>query len=121
MRSRLGGWRISAIGCMLLVAASLFGGCGEEPSSTGTATPERAINLPLTFEADGGRTAGRARFIARGAGAALFLGDSGPTFAIGSGDGPRAAVRLGLQNAREGLRPVAGERLPGVVNSYVGA
>lgn len=116
MRSGLGRIIGAAATCAALAA------CGDQadletPVASGGATS--AVQVPIAFEADGGRSGGRARFVARGPGGAMLLGDEGPAFALGNAR-RSSTVRFELPRARPGLRPVAGRRLEGVVNSFVG-
>ena len=76
----------------------------------------RAAALPLVFEANGGRTDPRARFISHGEGYTLFVT---PTESVWSLGGGRSVVRTRLVGARP-ARVAGRERLPGTVNSLVG-
>jgi hypothetical protein len=88
---------------------------------TQTRTPAAPAVTPaaqLAFEPAAGRFGEDVRFVARAKRMALYVGDQGSTVVLGGKQ--RATVRTRLVGARtpqaSGVR-----RLPGVVNSYVGA
>ncbi len=77
-------------------------------------------SLPLSFEANNGRTDRRADFISRGSGYSLFLTGEGAVLDLETPDGGAHVLRMGLAGADRSA-PVAGiDRLPGEVNSLVG-
>jgi hypothetical protein len=57
--------------------------------------------LPLSFEANGGQTDRRVKFISRGSGYSLFLTSDGAVLALGSADSnvPQNLVRMTLAGA----------------------
>jgi uncharacterized repeat protein (TIGR01451 family) len=78
---------------------------------------------PLRFEANGGQYAPEVRYAARGVGYGVVLTPTGATLSLAAGD--RGAVVAMVLADRAGAparaRAVAGgERLPGVVNRYIG-
>lgn len=97
-------------------------GCGSAPGPGRDAPRAGSTRLPVTFEADGGRS-GRpdVRLIARGRSGELALADGGPRFTLSGRDGLDRTVTLGLVGARSGVRPHGTGQLGGVVNSYEGA
>src|SRR4051794_22838021 len=78
-----------------------------------------ALKLPLAFEANGGRTDSRARFIARGSGYAMFFTDRGTVVRVRGRHGD-ATVRTALVGASGAGRPQGSAMLPGRINSLVG-
>jgi hypothetical protein len=82
------------------------------------ATPAMTPAAQLAFEPAAGRFGDHVRFVARAKRMALFVGDQGSTVVLG-GKRP-AVVRTRLVGTRT-TRAAGSRRLPGVVNSYVGA
>lgn len=105
----------SLIAFVALGAAALSWLSVHEPFSGARPGPALAASAPrpLAFERNDGQTDARVRFVARGAGGAVFVTDDGLTIAP-RGDG-RAPLRLGFDGAAAAHVDGA-ERLPGHVN-----
>jgi hypothetical protein len=113
----------SAIVAPVVVCLALSASAGDRhdgvPASGRDAAASGAVRaggLPLTFEANGGRTDKRARFIAHGGGYTLFITPRESVMALGDG---RAVVRTRLVGARA-ARVEGVDRLAGKVNYLVG-
>ncbi len=75
--------------------------------------------LPLTFEANAGRTDSRFDFLNHGRGYSLGLGASGASIQLAGSKRRQETLDIGLLGAADPAA-VPAERLPGVVNSFVG-
>ena len=74
---------------------------------------------PLAFEANRGQADAQAKYLARGAGYAVFLTPGEAVISLRDGRSARAVVRVRPVGANADARLVADEELPGVVN-YAG-
>lgn len=85
-------------------------------SSTRAPSPERrSVPMPMAFEANEGQTDPRVRFIARGAGYALFLTSTEAVLAHGTD-----AIHMAFRGASKGARIVPVDRRPGGTNYLIG-
>lgn len=100
------------------VAAVSFGGCGHAPAppAPDQALAARFVQLALAFAPNEGQIDGRARFIARGSGATVFVGDD---FVVLGGR--HGALRIRPAGANPSAPPVARGRLAGRANYLLGA
>jgi len=92
----------------------------SESQSARTQAVDAYGSLPLAFEANQGQARAGVRFLARGSGYGLALTRTGATLALHRTDGGAAALRLRFAGASQGVRLVAGRRLPGKVNYLLG-
>src|SRR3954451_7158902 len=98
-------------------AFGLLGSQGAPPARTPAAMAASAVRLPLAFEANGGRTDPRVRFLARGEGYTMFFTDRDAVFSL-RGTGNRAAVvRTRLVGSSGAAAVTGGGLLPGHINS----
>jgi len=90
-------------------------------AKAGAAASASYSRLPLAFEANGGRSEERVKFLARGSGYSIFLTPNSSVLSLSRGkDKAPAVLRTTLVGARSNPS-VAGEaKLPGVVNAYKG-
>jgi len=76
--------------------------------------------FPASFELNAGQTDAAVKFLARGRGYALFLTQDEAVLALTKGPGEAAVVRMSLVGARPPPRVTGLEKLPGIVNYFVG-
>ena len=76
--------------------------------------------IPLSFEANGRRTDGRVKYLARGPGYTLFLTPRESVVSLEHDDGRRAVIRTSLVGAAADPAVEGARRLPGKINSFVG-
>src|SRR4029079_4660590 len=107
---------LSAIVAPLLVWLPPSASAGDRRVAEPMAKAVQTGGLPLVFEANGGRTDPRVRFIAHGGGYTLFVTPRESVIALHHG---RAAVRTRLVGARA-ARVEGVDRLAGRVNYLVG-
>ncbi|HEV8580782.1 MAG TPA: SBBP repeat-containing protein [Thermoanaerobaculia bacterium] len=105
---------MNVLRCFLfgLLAASLIAAHAASPNPDLSA---KRTSLPLAFEPNVGQTDPRVRFLARGAGATLFL--TGPEAVLSLRGG--AVLRMRLEGAGAGTAEAL-EPLPGVTHYYTG-
>lgn len=104
-----------AAAALLLSGGALTLAARPAPAPPAARRPEAMLSrLPLTFEENRGQTDRQIRFLARGAGYALFLKPTEATFRLGSGRG--AVVRMALAGAN-GKAELRGEQ-PGTARSH---
>jgi hypothetical protein len=108
--------RLVVLAPVLALLPALIPSRGTQARSP--AVPAVSPAAQLAFEPAAGRFGDNVRFVARTKRMALLVGDEGSTIVLG--DTERAVVRTRLVGALTG-RPSGARRLPGVVNSYVGA
>jgi uncharacterized repeat protein (TIGR01451 family) len=77
--------------------------------------------LPLRFEHNAGQFGEGVAFAARGLGYGVVLTDSGATLGLSSTTGQTATVTMSLAGASRRPSVTGRERLPGVVNHYIGS
>jgi hypothetical protein len=107
---------LSAIVAPLVAWVALSAPLGQQRVAAPSPKAAQAAGLPLVFEANGGRTDPRARFIAHGGGYTLFVTPRESVMTLGRGD---AVLRTRLVGARP-ARVEGVDRLRGKVNSLVG-
>ncbi len=111
---------------LILPLADAFGqsptaAIGPPPAGHAGPTAGRAHakdwgSLPFLFERNDGQADPRVAFLARAAGATIFLHRDGATFALGGG----AAIAMRFEGASEEAAVLGAERLPGVTRYYLG-
>jgi hypothetical protein len=96
--------------------------------SAGSRAQDAYGQLPLSFEANRGQADGRADFITRAGGATVFLSPREAAFVLplldegASGAAPRRlhTLRMKIDGANEAPRAEGLDRLPGIVNYFIG-
>lgn len=91
--------------------------------AAGDGTPHQSLaQVPLYFERNDGQVDSRVTFLARGDGYDVFLTPDGTVLSVAGtpGDRRRAVVRMTFLGARLPAAVTGGEKLPGVVNYFVG-
>ncbi|MGH2651624.1 MAG: hypothetical protein ACRDHK_10480, partial [Actinomycetota bacterium] len=103
--------------CGVLGAASLGGVLpGRAAPSSVSGAP---LGIPFAFERNDGQTDARVAYLARSDDATLFLTRRAAVFSLTRG-GEAAAIRMEFQGSSRDGRIVGEERLPGIVNYFVG-
>jgi len=127
--------RIIAFGVVLLGFSlglgNVLGRKGRPGGPKGTAPVQSDQNarpkldfhrLPLGFEEMTGLPGGPEKFLARGAGYALYLEPTGAVMELSRTEGSvSAALRIRLEGAQPSPRLVAEDRLPGVSHYFIGS
>ena len=144
MRRQMVSLRVwAAVAGVALAAGSALTGASARPAEPRREAPDgaRAVEalaaLPMRFEPNVGQAAPEVRYVARGAGYALFLTDSEAVLSLGQSDAgrpdkpglleaepeaaPQRALRLRWSGARAGVRATAVDELPSRSNYFVGA
>ena len=112
--------RCLALGVFLFLAVECLptglGATAEAAPSLGHPYTKSFAELPLAFEPDRGQTSRGVRFLARGNGQTLFLGDQEAILVLGRG----AVLHLEWLGARSAAKVSGEARLPGVSNYFLG-
>ena len=125
---------------MALVMLPSLVTASKAPSQLQARTPSKLQamesygRLPLSFEANNGQTESQVRFLARGRGYTLFLAQDEAVFVLRKAKGDNASrdtfhasrdyqetvLRMRLEGANPTPRAAGLEKLPGVVNYFIG-
>ena len=103
----------------LAVGLFALGGADGKPSA-GAAVDAAFGDLPLSFAPNEGQAGARGRFVAQGPGYSLSLGPSGAELGLTRSKGAPRTLAMSFVGARPDPAIAGAEKLPGVVNSYVG-
>src|SRR3954452_22943486 len=107
---------LSAIVAPLVAWVALSAPLGQQRVAAPSPKAAQAAGLPLVFEASGGRTDPRARFIAHGGGYTMYITPRESVMALGRGGSVVRTRLVGARSARGGGL----DRLAGKVNYLVG-
>ena len=102
------------------LAVGLFALGGADGKRSDAAADVAFGDLPLSFTPNEGQTGARGRFVAQGPGYSLSLGPSGAELGLTRSKGAPRTLAMSFVGARPDPAIAGAEKLPGVVNSYVG-
>ena len=119
--SNLAGWLakiVTTVGLSITTFAIAYAGAPAKDQPTA-----KFAKIPLSFEANQGQTDSQVKFLSRGDGYSLFLTSNSAVLKLRTTEGKDArpaVIRMELLQAHRAVQVSGSDKLPGVVNYFIG-